>query len=469
MTDISRPRSAQAKHAERVFMVVSSSDQQRQSLKEMIEFLDVLPVRVSEPKDWLNSLGNCRLVAIFLGAGLEESDMSLIVSRICQIEADTPVVVLSEDSDSKQSIIRSKLASANVYSLRLPPRLDELAHVLNQAWSLRRRNRPSIRKSGSTSDLIGDSKELSEIRDLIARVAPTESTVLLSGESGTGKEVIARRIHALSGREGKFVAINCGAIPDHLLETELFGHERGAFTGADSARTGRFEWANGGTLFLDEIGDMPPALQVKLLRVLQERVIERIGGAEEIPVNIRLVAATHRDLPKWIAAGKFREDLFYRLSVFPIDIPPLRERQADIPPLVEEFVDRARMNYGTRLRFSVAAMQQMKSYAWPGNVRELANLVERFAVINADRVIEEHDLPWPIRPPSADDAIVDGEVATRLPAEGINLKEHLARVERRAIEEALGQANGVVQAAADSLGMGRTTLVEKIKRFGIES
>ena len=360
---------------------------------------------------------------------------------------------------------------ARFYDLSYPIRCDELGSVLDD---IRATHGPS-RTAGESAreSLIGESDDMRNIRSLISRVAPSMATVLITGESGTGKEVIARDIHRQSGRKGPFVAINCGAIPDHLLESELFGHERGAFTGASSTRQGRFEQANGGTLFLDEIGDMPAPMQVKLLRVLQERVVERVGGAKSLPVDIRIVTATHRDLQQRIEESRFREDLYYRLSVFPIEISGLRERPEDIPLLAEEMIRRARRNLGVGVHISSAAMQVLAAYAWPGNVRELGNLVERLAVVKPDGIIEAADLPWPIRPVKDDTEIVsshlvsDSDVSVTLPAQGIDLKRHLSDVERRAIEAALDDAEGVVKKAADLLGMRRTTLVEKIRRYEI--
>jgi len=300
--------------------------------------------------------------------------------------------------------------------------------------------------------------------------------VLINGESGTGKEVVARQIHDRSGRKGPFIAVNCGAIPEHLLESELFGHERGAFTGAVAARAGRFELAQGGTFFLDEIGDMPSVMQVKLLRVLEERTIERVGGNKSISVDARVIAATHRDLAKRIDDGNFREDLYYRLSVFPIDIPPLRDRPDDIAPLVEEFIRRMNDDQSLRLRISKNAMNILESYSWPGNVRELANLVERLVVIRPNGIVTARDLPWPlVETQHKDDDLPEVVNATldagttmphvALPAEGFDLKQYLANIEREMIGNALDEAGGVVQRAADILGIGRTTLVEKIRRY----
>lgn len=366
--------------------------------------------------------------------------------------------------------LHARFPWARLHSLDFPLRLDALGAVLEEIRASHSHVRDEGRAATGTR-LIGDSSDMQTVRLLVEKVAPSPATVLITGESGTGKEVVARRIHELSGRDGPFVAVNCGAIPEHLLESELFGHERGAFTGAVRARPGRFEQAKGGTFFLDEIGDMPSVMQVKLLRVLEERVIERVGGNTSIPVDIRLVAATHRDLPARIDEGVFREDLYYRLSVFPIEISPLRDRPDDVRPLVDEFVGRLQQQKSVTLTFSDAAITRLQQYDWPGNVRELANLIERLAVTRPDCVVDETHLPWPIvdRKSSLPE-VLDTTLTTTpvtLPKDGLNLKKYLASIERDMIERALAESNGVVQQAAKRLGIGRTTLVEKIRRYDI--
>ena len=369
---------------------------------------------------------------------------------------------------------------ARLHSLNYPVRLDALGEVLAEIRASHRKTDHSDPRPGD-SRLIGVSADTNLVRRLIEQVAPSLATVLISGESGTGKEVVARQIHERSGRKGPFVAVNCGAIPENLLESELFGHERGAFTGAVSARAGRFEQAKGGTFFLDEIGDMPTVMQVKLLRVLEERVIERVGSADSIPVDVRLIAATHRDLPKRIEAGKFREDLYYRLSVFPIEIAPLRERPADIGPLVDEFIQRLNTEESVSLQLSRGAITVLEQYAWPGNVRELANLIERLVVIKPNGIVTRSNLPWPIvdRPPvdsmtepevlSSNLSAVSGRARATLPTGGLDLKKYLAKIEQDMIHQALVEADGVVQRAAELLGVGRTTLVEKIRRYELKA
>lgn len=355
---------------------------------------------------------------------------------------------------------------ANVFRLDYPIRIDALEQILARL----RATGSGSRQSG-VPDLIGDSDAIRSIRAMISRVAPRPATVLITGESGTGKEVVARRIHELSGRDGPFVAINCSAIPDNLLESELFGHEKGSFTGAHAARAGKFEMANGGTIFLDEIGDMPLAMQVKLLRALQERVVERIGGDRPVPVDVRIIAATHRDLALRIEAGEFREDLYYRLSVFPIEIPPLRERPEDVRPLIREMLSRLHAERRISVVFPEESMDRLADYAWPGNVRELANVVERLAVQNPFGKVTPGDLQKAVQSPVSTDGETD-EAATGADAfvesgEGLDVKAHLGEVERQLIESALRRSEGVVARAAELLGVGRTTLIEKMRRYGI--
>ena len=344
------------------------------------------------------------------------------------------------------------------WRLDLPLRRSQLARLLRRAKrykGVERRHR-----------LTGNSRPIRAVRELIEQVADFSTTVLITGESGTGKELVARTIHELSDRAGKpFVPINCGAIPAELLESELFGHEKGAFTGAISSRTGRFELAEGGTLFLDEIGDMSLPMQVKLLRVLQERAFERVGSNKSRQCDVRIVAATHRDLPAAVDAGEFRQDLFYRLNVFPIEMPPLYKRSSDLPMLLDELlISHAGENPGA-LRISAQAMQALANYRWPGNIRELSNLVERLAILKPEGVIEVRDLPSKYRdtmPPPGTDI---NHVAKAMQLTNANLKEHLQSLEQDLIGQAMQASNGVVAKAAKLLHMQRTTLVEKIGKY----
>ncbi len=302
----------------------------------------------------------------------------------------------------------------------------------------------------------------------IEQVAPFNTSVLVLGESGTGKERIARSIHEHSKRsDAVFVPVNCGAIPSELMESELFGHEKGAFTGALVARKGRFEMAHGGTLFLDEIGDMSLDMQVKLLRVLQERCFERVGGTSTIHCDVRIVAATHRDLKQLVAEGKFREDLYYRLNVFPIDVPPLRERKLDLAMLIRELVEENLRRGGEPVDFSSAAMAALTAYDWPGNIRELGNLVERMAILHPNAEVGATDLPMefcgsvpqPDRPTNANWMLPEDS--------NIDLKLHLQQIEVQLIEQALCRSGGTVAEAARMLSIGRTTLVEKMRKYNL--
>ncbi len=366
--------------------------------------------------------------------------------------------------------------------------------------------RPAQSADGNKFDgLIGSTEAMNQIRFLISQVASKDANVLILGDSGTGKEVIARNVHLLSGRAtGPFVPVNCGAIPGELLESELFGHEKGAFTGAISSRKGRFELAQGGTLFLDEIGDMPLQMQVKLLRVLQERVYERVGGNKPIKADVRIVAATHRSLEKMIEDGKFREDLFYRLNVFPIESPSLCDRVNDLELLIQEFINRFEKEHKARFNLTDRALESLKQHKWPGNVRELGNLVERLLIMFPNQMVDVHDLPQrychtdeaPFIPEYPDEilerqALIDifaenddpeddgsddfvmsattiaDPTTMMLPPEGIDLKEFLAELEVNLIEQALQSTDYVVARAAEQLNLRRTTLVEKMRKYNL--
>lgn len=327
------------------------------------------------------------------------------------------------------------------------------------------------------NSLVGESSAIQTVRQAVCKVANKDVNVLISGESGTGKEVVARALHVCSARSvGAFVPINCGAIPSELLESELFGHEKGSFTGAVTARKGRFETANGGTIFLDEIGDMPLAMQVKLLRVLQERCFERVGSSKSISVDVRVVAATHQNLEEAIAQGKFREDLYYRLNVFPIEMPPLRARTADLPMLINDLIVRIGRVQQCSLRLTNAAISNLAEHNWPGNVRELANLLERMMVLYPNGIVDTIDLPSRYQVGLLSGAVGEDDKATNivnkilqdiLPQNGFDLREYLTNTEQAFIKQALDACEGVVAQAATYLGMRRTTLIEKMRKYNI--
>jgi len=390
--------------------------------------------------------------------------------------------------------------------------LTELVHHCHQYHNKLPRTGGKLGDSALFRSLVGTSKLMSEVRFLIEQVAKTPASVLVLGESGTGKEVVARNIHNLSERAKRtFVPVNCGAIPGELLESELFGHEKGAFTGAISTRKGRFELAEGGTLFLDEIGDMPQPMQVKLLRVLQERTFERVGGSKSIKADVRIIAATHQNLEEMIKEGSFREDLYYRLNVFPIETPALRERKEDIPLLLKELLSRFEHEQNRTVRFTEKAIESLMEHRWAGNVRELSNLIERMLIMYGEQIVDVAELPNKYQHIEVDeytpqypealqekDAINelfsgfdyddddddesshdtdDGFVVEDthalsntglLPKEGLNLKEHLAELEVSLISQSLIKHNYVVARAAEMLGMRRTTLVEKMRKYGLQ-
>jgi transcriptional regulator with GAF, ATPase, and Fis domain len=320
----------------------------------------------------------------------------------------------------------------------------------------------------SFQGILSGCPEMQKIFGVIEKVARTRSTVLVLGESGTGKELIAKAIHALSGRSGRLVPVNCGAIPEDILESELFGHEKGAFTGAVSSRIGRFQLADNGTIFLDEIGEMSPKLQVKLLRVLQERKVDPVGSTRSVDVDVRVVAATNKDLAEEVKAGRFREDLFYRLQVVPVSLPALREREGDVELLAQHFITRHADELNRPgIAFSEEALRYLSTYSWPGNIRELENLVERIAILSDGDVIGIDQIPDFVR------AAQPTQIATLedfvLPSFGVDFNALVDNYANKLIATALSQTGGNKKAAAKLLGLNRTTLVEKIKKKGLES
>jgi two-component system NtrC family response regulator len=332
-----------------------------------------------------------------------------------------------------------------------------MGRLLNQNRLLKE----EVRKGHGFGEIIGHSKPMLEVFGLVEKVAVAKATVLITGESGTGKELIARAIHARSPRvEEPFVAVNCMALAETLLESELFGHEKGAFTGAVSRRRGRFELADKGTLFLDEVGEIAQLLQVKLLRVLQERTFERVGGNQPIRLDVRIVAATNRDLAEGVVAGRFREDLYYRLNVVRIHLPPLRERKEDLPNLVAHFVRKYAAETGRSMpEVSLEAMRLIYEHSWPGNVRELENALERAVILAGPRILPG-DLPLEVRPGAEEPR------AAELPRDK-GITEAVEDLERRMILRALKEARGVAAHAAEALGLTKSNLAYKMKKYGL--
>ncbi len=452
----------------------------------LLQFLEENQVTRTDAASWrVCAEHNPDLRAIFLGR-CGTQDLPIEAIQTLRTLAPRAVIILIEEAEQPRSL-PSMLDSIPVFHLSRPFHYSQLSQILAKSQQSPNRDpKPaqSRRSAELFRNLIGNSPHIVRVRELVQRVAPSESTVMILGESGTGKEVVARNVHYHSQRsQGPFVPVNCGAIPDNLLESELFGHEKGAFTGAISTRRGRFELARGGTLFLDEIGDMPLNMQVKLLRVLQERTFERVGSDRSMEADVRIITATHRDLDELIKAGGFREDLYYRLNVFPIEMPALRERVEDLPLLIDELLQRLVHDQGSRVSLGAAALRCLAHYPWPGNVRELANLMERLAIMKPDSRVEIADLPAKFRAYYPADRIEDASIengdisdlpirlastdGTALPPDGLDLRQYIMGLESALIQTALEDANGIVAHAASLLKMRRTTLVEKMRKYNI--
>jgi len=460
-------------------LIIDPVSERGADLRRILEFLEYEVVVVNDPGAWSTAFSTTNAIEVALMAPSRGDDGLLEAYRALR-EHDPHLPIIYLRDPAADSAAGRAIDADTIATISLPVRQSDLQYALQQALvhGDGRSHAGAPRSPELFRNLVGSSAGVRRVRRLIEQVGKTDATVLLLGESGTGKEVVARNIHYHSQRRYKpFVPVNCGAIPPDLLESELFGHEKGAFTGAISARRGRFEMANGGTLFLDEIGDMPLSMQVKLLRVLQERTFERVGSNKSIAADARIVAATHSDLEEAIAAGKFREDLYYRLNVFPIEMPTLRSRVEDLPLLVSDLINRTEHEKRGSVRLSPAAMDCLCRYPWPGNVRELANLIERLVILYPNGVVEAEDLPERYRiygaegsapAPLADEALASaGMAAQRLPIEGLDLKEHMNKLESLLITQALDEADGVVAHAARRLRLGRTTLVEKMRKLGI--
>jgi DNA-binding NtrC family response regulator len=395
-----------------------------------------------------------------------------LVRQIHEIEPDLPCIVITGYSSAENSI--EALRAGAFWYLEKPfeqERLDVVRRLVDQAIEhgrLKAENRvlhSQLRARYKFDNIIGKSHALQQVLTIVEKVADTDSTVLITGESGTGKELIARALHYNSRRADRMmVTVNCGAIPEALLESELFGHVKGAFTNAVHQREGRFALADAGTIFLDEIGDMSPNLQVKLLRVLQERTFEPVGSSKTLKVDVRVIAATNQHLEQLIEQKQFREDLYYRLNVLPIEAPPLRDRTDDIPLLVHHFIDIGNQQRNSQIDgISEEAMKLLMNYRWPGNVRELENMIERVMILRSQGEILAEDLPAQFRQPRK-----RSPQALRVPADGISFNEVIGEFETDLILQALDQTHWNKNRAAQLLGLNRTTLLEKIKKKGLE-
>jgi two-component system response regulator AtoC len=418
----------------------------------------------------IGELGKQTFDVVVTDLAMPAADGFEVLTRARELQPQTPVIVLTADGSIRDCVKAMGAGAFNFLSKPFHPK--DLQEIICSAAEARRsggasERRPAVRASADGRPqvaLIGDSPALKELIDVIERIASTSATVLITGESGTGKEVVARLLHGSSGRtSGPFIAINCGAIPESLLESELFGHAKGAFTGATEASTGKFLQADGGTLFLDEIGDLPMSMQVKLLRVLQERVVTHVGESRARPFDVRIIAASNLDLETMVREGRFRQDLFFRLEVLPVRLPALRERREDVPLLASHFLDDANRRLQKTVTLGEDALMILTLYAWPGNVREMENLFERLVIMDRTGTISAADLPERMRGDglSAEAATA---AASQLAHGSIDLATTLAALEGSLIEQALRQAGGNKTHAAESLGLNRTTFIDKRKR-----
>ena len=493
-------------------LLVDDNKARSQQLETILQFMEY---RVKTADSSSYDASTCELDSLFAAFVAHDiNNHPAIIKDIASRPNKIPVVLLIDKGASPRD--PSTLDEDVFQALECPATFPALKRITDQiaastapkdagqadaqdeGFTERRRGftdrRGYDRRFSAQDRLKGNSQAIVDIRKSIAQVAKTDANVLILGESGTGKEIIARAVHDASLRRPKlFVPINCGAIPAELLESELFGHEKGAFTGALGVRQGRFEMAEGGTLFLDEIGDMPMPMQVKLLRVLQERTFERVGSNKTMHCDVRVIAATHRHLSDEIKANRFREDLFYRLNVFPIEVTPLRERIEDLPLLVEDIISCMESANRGAVQFTKAALDAMMQYEWPGNIRELANLIERMAIIYPNERVgvdslpikfQQYKVPGKTSAPAPADEMDDiaellekvevnsnpdnPPALAQLPTEGIDLKEYLNVLEGDLIRQALIECSGVVAHAAKRLNMRRTTLVEKLRKYDLE-
>ena len=452
-------------------LLVEDKDSLRTMLRHALEAQDHAVVEARDEPEAVEQLRQTRPALVLTDLKLPKGDGFGVLRAAKELDPELPVVVMTAYASIQDAVTAMKQGATDFLAKPVDP--DHLLLIVARAMAQRRMAteyvllKEELAARRGAPRIIGEDSHLRQVSQQLHRAAATDATVLLQGESGTGKELFARALHALSPRaDGPFVAINCAAIPETLLETELFGHEKGAFTGASARKPGRFELAHRGTLFLDEIGDLPLALQAKILRALEEKQFERIGGTQSLHVDVRVVAATNRQLKTRVAERLFREDLYFRLSVFPIQIPPLRERGDDMLILARHFVDKFCRDLNKTVTLSQGAYDELRAYPWPGNVRELQNCIERAVILCDGDTVHARHLNLSLKPPSSPAASpweqIDlsgtlGEAMSRIGAE----------VERRKIEQAIRDAGGNRQLAADILQINYKSLLAKLKELGI--
>ena len=424
-------------------------------------------IGMEDPFKALRFIADSDLDLVITDMKMPGMDGMELLEKTKQLKPDLPVIMMTAHGTIEMAVEAMKKQA--YHYITKPFQNEELKLTIRKALETNRLIRENRRLSEALSDrfqygnIIGKSKPMQAIYDLIAKVAQSKASVLISGPSGTGKELIAKAIHYESPRKnGPFVSINCGALTDTLLESELFGHEKGAFTGAISMKKGRFERADEGTLFLDEVGDMPQSLQVKLLRVLQEMEFERVGGTKTIQVDVRVISASNRNLKEDVADGLFREDLYYRLNVIQIEVPPLRERPEDIRLLVNHFIEKYRLDGGRdRIELSPEVWKALYNYSWPGNIRELENLIERAVVLNSGAKIELDDLPGEFTN-KQEELDIERFIPLGTPLQGT-----LEEIEEKLIRRALDRCNNVQAHAAEMLGITKSLIQHKLKKYHI--
>jgi DNA-binding NtrC family response regulator len=456
-------------------LLVEDKDSLRTMLRHALEAQGHSVLEARDQAEAVDLLQRTQPAVVLTDLRLPEGDGFGVLRAAKEVDVDLPVVVMTAFGSIQDAVAAMKEGALDFLAKPVDP--DHLLLLIERALSVRRmaaenlllKEELAVRRGAP--QIIGDDPALKRVTVALHRAASTDLTVLLEGESGTGKELFARSLHALSARaNGPFVAINCAAIPETLLETELFGHEKGAFTGATGRKPGKFELAHRGTLFLDEIGDLPLAMQSKILRALEEKEFDRVGGTAPLHVDVRVVAATNRDLRAAVAARKYREDLYFRLSVFPITIPPLRDRVGDIPRLTRYFIDRfCREQNKKPLVLADSALEDLRSYAWPGNVRELQNCIERSVILAEGDTIQSRHLNLSSR-------LIAPAEEPSLPWDSVDLSGSLdevtrrvvGHVERRKIERTLEEAGGDRERAAASLRIGYKTLMAKMREYGLQ-
>jgi DNA-binding NtrC family response regulator len=455
---------------------VEDKDSLRTMLRLALEAQDHTVIEARDQSEAVAALQNARPALVLSDLRLPKGDGFGVLRAAKELDPELPVIVMTAFGSIQDAVSAMKEGALDFLAKPVDP--DHLLLMVERALAQRRLATENILLKEELAarrgapQIVGEDAKLKQVSIALHRAAATDTTVLLEGESGTGKELFARALHALSQRsDGPFVAINCAAIPETLLETELFGHEKGAFTGASNRKPGKFELAHRGTLFLDEIGELPLALQAKILRALEEKKFERVGGTSLLQVDVRVVAATNRNLRVAVAARQFREDLFFRLSVFPITIPPLRERHSDIPMLAKFFIDRFCRDLNKKpLSLAPSAVEEMLKYQWPGNVRELQNCIERAVILTEGDSIHARHLNLSFRD-AAPAPSSDGSPWDRIDLTGsmaVATARAVAEVERRKIQTALAEAAGNRGKAAESLQLGFKAFTAKLKEHGFE-